>query len=134
MLIKLLKSQFIIYGLVGVFVTLLKLFSLYLFRNILGIPTYLSVIISYILAVITHFFINKHLTFKISEKGIANKITLRYFVGLIIAFAFYSFNIWFLNIVFNISFYLAVYAALFLSFIFNYFLYKNYVFNKKTVK
>lgn len=134
MLIKLLKSQFIIYGLVGVFVTLLKLFSLYLFRNILGIPTYLSVIISYILAVITHFFINKHLTFKISEKGIANKITLRYFFALIIAFAFYSFNIWFLHNIFSISFYIAVYLALFLSFIFNYFLYKNYVFNKKTVK
>lgn len=128
MLIKILKNQFIIYGLVGVFVTLLKLLSLYLFRNIFGIPTYLSVTISYILAVITHFFINKHLTFKISEKGIVNKITLKYFLGLIVAFAFYSFNIWFLHNIINISFYIAVYIALFLSFIFNYFLYKNYVF------
>lgn len=128
MILKLLKSQFIIYGIVGVGVTLLKLLSLYILRDVFDIVTYLSVTISYIIAVVTHFFINKHYTFKVDEKKIMNMMTVRYFVALAVAFVFYSGNIWILNQVVDLPFYIAVFIALFLSFIFNYFLYKKYVF------
>ena len=128
MILKLLKSQFVIYGIVGVGVTLLKLLSLYILRDLFDMVTYLSVTISYIIAVVTHFFINKHYTFKVDEKKIMNMMTVRYFVALAVAFIFYSGNIWILNQVVELAFYVAVFIALFLSFIFNYFLYKNYVF------
>jgi putative flippase GtrA len=68
MINTLLKSQFLMYGIVGVCVTLLKLLILYVLRDMLEIVTYISVTISYIIAVITHFFINKHYTFKVDEK------------------------------------------------------------------
>ena len=128
MILKLLKSQFVIYGIVGVGVTLLKLLSLYILRDLFDMVTYLSVTISYIIAVVTHFFINKHYTFKVDEKKIMNMMTVRYFVALVVAFIFYSGNIWILNQVVELVFYVAVFIALFLSFIFNYFLYKKYVF------
>ena len=128
MILKLLKSQFVIYGIVGVGVTLLKLLSLYVLRDVFDIVTYLSVTISYIIAVVTHFFINKHYTFKVDEKKIINMMTVRYFIALAVAFIFYSGNIWILNQVVELAFYVAVFIALFLSFIFNYFLYKKYVF------
>jgi putative flippase GtrA len=128
MILKLLKSQFIIYGIVGVGVTLLKLLFLYILRDVFDVVTYLSVTISYIIAVVTHFFINKHYTFKVDEKKIMNMMTVRYFVALAVAFIFYSGNIWILNQVVELPFYVAVFIALFLSFIFNYFLYKKYVF------
>ena len=128
MILKLLKSQFVIYGIVGVGVTLLKLLSLYILRDVFEIVTYLSVTISYIIAVVTHFFINKHYTFKVDEKKIMNMMTVRYFIALAVAFIFYSGNIWILNQVVELAFYVAVFISLFLSFIFNYFLYKNYVF------
>ena len=128
MILKLLKSQFVIYGIVGVGVTLLKLLSLYVLRDVFDIVTYLSVTISYIIAVVTHFFINKHYTFKVDEKKIMNMMTVRYFVALAVAFVFYTGNIWILNQVVELAFYVAVFIALFLSFIFNYFLYKRYVF------
>lgn len=128
MILKLLKSQFVIYGIVGVGVTLLKLLSLYILRDVFDVVTYLSVTISYIIAVVTHFFINKHYTFKVDEKKIINMMTVRYFIALAVAFIFYSGNIWILNQIFELAFYVAVFIALFLSFIFNYFLYKNYVF------
>ena len=128
MILKLLKSQFVIYGIVGVGVTLLKLLSLYILRDVFDVVTYLSVTISYIIAVVTHFFINKHYTFKVDEKKIINMMTVRYFIALAVAFVFYSGNIWILNQVVELPFYVAVFIALFLSFIFNYFLYKKYVF------
>ena len=128
MILKLLKSQFVIYGIVGVGVTLLKLLSLYILRDLFDMVTYLSVTISYIIAVVTHFFINKHYTFKVDEKKIINMMTVRYFIALAVAFIFYSANIWILNQVVELAFYVAVFIALFLSFIFNYFLYKKYVF------
>ena len=128
MILKLLKSQFIIYGIVGVGVTLLKLLSLYILRDVFDMVTYLSVTISYIIAVVTHFFINKHYTFKVDEKKIINMMTVRYFIALAVAFIFYSGNIWILNQVVELAFYVAVFISLFLSFIFNYFLYKKYVF------
>ena len=128
MILKLLKSQFVIYGIVGVGVTLLKLLSLYILRDLFDVVTYLSVTISYIIAVVTHFFINKHYTFKVDEKKIINMMTVRYFIALVVAFIFYSANIWILNQVVELPFYVAVFIALFLSFIFNYFLYKKYVF------
>ena len=128
MILKLLKSQFIIYGIVGVGVTLLKLFSLYILRDIFVLNTVFSVVVSYIIAVVTHFFINKHYTFKVDEKKIINMMTVRYFIALAVAFIFYSGNIWILNQVVELAFYVAVFISLFLSFIFNYFLYKKYVF------
>lgn len=128
MILKLLKSQFVIYGIVGVGVTLLKLLSLYILRDVFDVVTYLSVTISYIIAVVTHFFINKHYTFKVDEKKIINMMTVRYFIALAVAFIFYSGNIWILNQVVELAFYVAVFISLFLSFIFNYFLYKKYVF------
>ena len=128
MILKLLKSQFVIYGIVGVGVTLLKLLSLYILRDVFDMVTYLSVTISYIIAVVTHFFINKHYTFKVDEKKIMNMMTVRYFIALAVAFIFYSGNIWILNQVVELAFYVAVFISLFLSFIFNYFLYKKYVF------
>ena len=128
MILKLLKSQFVIYGIVGVGVTLLKLLSLYILRDLFDMVTYLSVTISYIIAVVTHFFINKHYKFKVDEKKIINMMTVRYFIALAVAFIFYSGNIWILNQVVELAFYIAVFIALFLSFIFNYFLYKKYVF------
>jgi putative flippase GtrA len=128
MIKKLLNSQFIIYGLVGVGVTLSKLLILYILRDVLEIVTYISVTISYIIAVITHFFINKHYTFKVDEKKIMNMMTVRYFLALAVAFVFYAGNIWVLNQLVELPFYVAVFIALFLSFIFNYFLYKKFVF------
>ncbi len=128
MISKVLKNQFIIYGIVGVGVTLLKLLALFILRDIFEIITHISVTISYIIAVVTHFFINKHYTFKVDEKKIMNMMTVRYFITLIVAFGFYAGNIWILNQVFELPFYVAVFVALFSSFIFNYFLYKKYVF------
>ncbi len=128
MIKKLLKSQFIMYGLVGIGVTLLKLLTLYVLRDMLEIVTYISVTISYIVAVTTHFFINKHYTFKVDEKKIMNMMTVRYFLALGVAFVFYAGNIWILNQLVELPFYVAVFIALFLSFIFNYFLYKKFVF------
>lgn len=115
---------------VGIGVTFLKLLSLYLLRDIFGIVTYLSVTVSYFIAVVTHFFVNKHYTFKIDEKKIMNMMTVRYFVGLFVAFVFYAGNIWILNQIAKLPFYVAVFIALFLSFIFNYWMYKRYVFKQ----
>ena len=42
MILKLLKSQFVIYGIVGVGVTLLKLLSLYILRDVFDVVTYLN--------------------------------------------------------------------------------------------
>ena len=128
MITRLLKNQFVIYGIVGVGVTLLKLCSLFILRDVFEIITPISVTISYIIAVVTHFFINKHYTFKVDEKKIMNMMTVRYFIALAVAFVFYAGNIWILNQVVELHFYVSVFIALFLSFIFNYFLYKKYVF------
>ncbi len=128
MIAKLFKSQFVIYGIVGVGVTLLKLLSLYILRDVFELVTYVSVTISYVIAVVTHFFINKHYTFKVDEKKIMNMMTMKYFLALIVAFVFYAGNIWILNQVVELPFYIAVFIALLLSFIFNYFLYKKFVF------
>ncbi len=128
MIIKLLKSQFLVYGIVGVGVTLLKLLFLYVLRDVLEIVTYVSVTVSYIIAVVTHFFVNKHFTFKVDEKKIMNMMTVRYFIALLVAFIFYAGNIWILNQLVDLPFYVSVFIALFLSFIFNYFLYKKFVF------
>ena len=127
MIKKLLKSQFIMYGLVGIGVTLLKLLTLYILRDMLEIATYISITISYIVAVTTHFFINKHYTFKVDEKKIMNMMTVRYFLALGVAFIFYAGNIWMLNQLVELPFYVAVFIALFLSFIFNYFLFKLFI-------
>ena len=128
MILKLLKSQFVIYGIVGVGVTLLKLLSLYILRDVFDVVTYLSVTISYIIAVVTHFFINKHYTFKVDEKKIMNMMTVRYFVALSVKTISNISLEKILNQVVELAFYIAVFIALFLSFIFNYFLYKKYVF------
>ena len=106
MILRLLKSQFVIYGVVEVGVTLL---TLYILRDLFDVVTYLSVTISYIIAVVTHFFINKHYTFKVDEKKIMNMMTVRYFVALAVAFIFYSGNIWILNQVVELAFYVAVF-------------------------
>lgn len=126
---KIVTKQFIIYGLVGTFVTILKLVVLFVLRDLLMFETYFSVTISYIVAVLTHFFINKHFTFKIKERNVLNLMTIKYLASLFIAFLFYIGNIWIFNHFFK--FYISVFIALFLSFIFNYFLYKNVVFIQK---
>jgi len=125
---RLSNSQFVIYGFVGIGVTLLKLAALFAFRDLLGIGDVVSITLSYIIAVVTHFFVNKHYTFKINEKKIANMMTVRYFLALTVAFVFYAGNIYILNKLIELPFYSAVSIALFLSFIFNYFMYKRYVF------
>lgn len=50
---KIVTKQFIIYGLVGTFVTILKLVVLFVLRDLLMFETYFSVTISYIVAVLT---------------------------------------------------------------------------------
>ncbi|WP_407653989.1 GtrA family protein [Candidatus Haliotispira prima] len=53
---------------VGVVTTLLKLITLYVLRDVFQIVTFVSLSVSYLVAVIIHFIANNYLTFKKNRK------------------------------------------------------------------
>lgn len=124
------KNSFLKYGIVGIFVTISKLIILYSLRNILGFDSYFSITASYIFAVGLHFILNKHFTFKVKTYKIYDKITYKYVFAQFIAYFFYTINIYLLFEIVKIEFYISTVISLLISYLFNYLLYKHFVFNK----
>ncbi len=120
--------KFLIYGAVGTFVTGMKLLALFLLRNIVGIQEYISITIAYIVAVMLHYFLNKHITFMVKERKIMNVMTLKYLMTLFVSFSVYAGNIFLLNKICGLPFYPSVVISLGISYIVNYVLYEKIVF------
>ncbi len=121
-------KRFIVYGVVGVFVTAMKLLSLYLLRDIAHVEEYVSVVISYVVAVLIHYAANKHITFSVRDPRVMNVMTLKYLASLLLAFSIYMANLFVLNTVVGAPFYMAVVVALGISYIVNFLLYEKLVF------
>jgi putative flippase GtrA len=124
------KNSFLKYGIVGIFVTIFKLIILYSLRDILDFDSYFSITTSYIFAVGLHFILNKHFTFKVKTYKIYDKITYKYVFAQFIAYFFYTINIYLLFEIVKIEFYISTIISLLISYLFNYLLYKHFVFNK----
>lgn len=121
-------GRFLLYGLVGLFVTAMKLVSLFLLRDLLGVIDFWSISISYFIAVVLHYFLNKHITFTIRDRQVVNLMTLRYLLTLVAAYLIYTGNIFLLSRVLGLAFYGAVGLSLGISFLVNYLLYQRFVF------
>jgi putative flippase GtrA len=121
-------GRFVLYGLVGLFVTAMKLASLFLLRDLLGVIDFWSISISYFIAVLLHYFLNKHITFTIRDRQVVNLMTLRYLLTLVAAYLIYTGNIFLLSRVLGLPFYGAVGLSLGISFLVNYVLYQRFVF------
>ncbi|WML41233.1 GtrA family protein [Neobacillus sp. OS1-2] len=122
------KKSFLIYGLVGAFVTIVQIGFLYLFRDYFHISDYISLTTAYIIALILHYFLNKHLTFLIKDKKVFNKMSLRYMFVVILSYGIYVANMFLLNKIVGINFSIALVITLGVNYIVNYFLYENIVF------
>jgi len=125
------KKSFIIYGIIGVTVTVIQIAALFLFRNYFDWPDFISITAAYIIALVLHYFLNKHITFLISEKKVFNTMSLRYIIVVIISYLIYMFNIFFLNKVLGLEFTIALILTLGINYVINYVLYEKIVFKKK---
>jgi putative flippase GtrA len=123
-----LSRKFIVYGIVGVFVTTVKLSLLFLLRDVAEVQEYLSITVSYVIAVILHYLLNKHVTFMVKDRRVVNVMTLKYMATLLIAFIVYTGNIFLLNRIVGLPFYFSVFIALGVSYIVNFLLYEKIVF------
>jgi putative flippase GtrA len=120
--------RFLLYGMVGTFVTAMKLGTLFTLRDLLGVVDFWSISISYMLAVLLHYFLNKHITFAVRDRQIVNLMTLKYLGTLLLAYLIYTTNIFLMNRVLGLPFYGAVGLSLGISFVVNYLLYQKLVF------
>lgn len=125
------NKSFIIYGAIGVTVTILQIASLFLFRNFFLWPDFISITAAYIIALILHYFLNKHITFKISDKKVFNMMSVRYVMVVIISYLIYMFNIFLLNNIIGLSFEISLILTLGINYVINYILYEKIVFKKK---
>lgn len=128
-----LQKSFIIYGLVGGFVTLIQISFLFLLRNFWGISEFISVTSAYIFALFLHYFLNKHVTFLVKDKKVFNMMSVRYIAIVILSYLIYITNIYIFHRIIGIPFMLALILTLGINFIVNYVLYEKVVFlNKKS--
>ncbi|ULL19027.1 GtrA family protein [Paenibacillus sp. H1-7] len=129
-----LKKSFIVYGAVGGFVTLVQISLLFFMRNILEVQDFLSVSVAYFVALVLHYFMNKHITFLIKEKKVLNYMSFKYVIVVIISYCIYVFNIYLFHDVIGIVFWLALVLTLGINFILNYILYEKIVFRNKPLE
>ena len=125
-----LARNFLVYGLVGVVVTAIKLLFLFVLRDVAHLQEYASVGIAYLIAVIVHFLANKHITFAIRDPRVINAMTVRYFLSLVLAFLIYMANLFALNRMMGLPFYMAVIIALGISYVVNFLIYDKLVFQR----
>lgn len=128
------NKSFLIYGLVGAFVTIVQISFLFLLRDFFGISDFISLTAAYIIALILHYFLNKHVTFLIKEKKVFNMMSVRYIFVVILSYGIYVFNMYLLNRILGINFSIALIITLGVNYIINYFLYEKIVFTNKKRK
>ncbi|WP_374702634.1 GtrA family protein [Bacillus sp. V33-4] len=122
------RKSFLIYGLIGVFITIIQIICLYLFRDYFKIDDFVSLTLAYIIALVLHYFLNKHLTFLIKEKKVFNMMSLRYIIVVILSYCIYVLNMFIFNQLLGIKFAISLILTLGVNYIVNYFLYENIVF------
>ena len=125
-----LKKSFIIYGLVGGFVTIVQISILYFLRNYYNVNDFSSITIAYIVALLLHYFLNKHITFLIKEKRIFNWMSVRYLTVVGVSYLIYVTNIFLLNRIIGLEFAIALIITLAINYVINYILYEKIVFIK----
>ncbi len=116
---------------VGVFVTVMKLLTLYYLRNVAQVQEYVSLVMAYVVAVMLHFLLNKHVTFRIRDMRVINFMSVKYLLSLISAFCIYMGNIYLLYEMAGFPFYWAVFVALGVSYVVNFIIYEKLVFVEK---
>jgi putative flippase GtrA len=124
------NKSFIIYGLIGAFVTIVQIAFLYLFRDFFHIDDYISLTTAYIIALILHYFLNKHVTFMVKDKKVFNMMSVRYIFVVILSYCIYMFNMFLLQELIGIEFTISLIITLGVNYIINYFLYENIVFKQ----
>jgi putative flippase GtrA len=122
------NKSFIIYGLIGAFVTIVQIAFLYLLRDFFNIDDYISLTTAYIIALILHYFLNKHVTFMVKDKKVFNMMSVRYIFVVILSYCIYMFNMYILQELLGIDFTISLIITLGVNYIINYFLYENIVF------
>jgi putative flippase GtrA len=124
------RKSFLIYGCIGAFVTIVQISFLYLFRNYFKINDYMSLTAAYIIALLLHYFLNKHLTFLVKDKKVFNMMSVRYIAVVIFSYGIYVLNMFILHQLIGINFSVSLVITLGVNYIINYFLYENIVFKQ----
>ncbi|MDF2946603.1 MAG: GtrA-like protein [Bacillales bacterium] len=122
------RKSFLIYGVIGVFVTLSQVSVLFLLRNYFYISDFFSITIAYIFALILHFFLNKHITFLIDDRKVFNMMSVRYILVVIISYLIYISSIYVWKDIIGVSFTVALLITLAFNYVVNYWLYEKIVF------
>lgn len=122
------RKSFLIYGVIGAFVTIVQIAFLYLMRNFFGLADFISLTAAYVVALVLHYFLNKHVTFSIEDKKVFNMMSLRYIAVVIISYIIYVSNMYILNNIFHLNFSVALVLTLGINYVINYFLYEKVVF------
>jgi putative flippase GtrA len=122
------RKSFLIYGVIGVFVTLSQVSVLFLIRNYFNVSDFFSITIAYIFALILHFFLNKHVTFLIDDRKIFNMMSVRYISVVIISYLIYISSIYVWKDIIGVSFTVALIITLGFNYVVNYWLYEKIVF------
>lgn len=125
------KKSFFVYGLVGAFVTITQISFLFLLRNYFDVSDFVSLTLAYILALVLHYFLNKHLTFLIKDKNVLNKMSIRYIFVVILSYCIYVFNMYLLHQILGMNFSISLFITLVVNYIVNFFLYENIVFKNE---
>jgi putative flippase GtrA len=128
------RKSFLIYGLIGAFVTIIQIAFLYLFRDFFHWSDYISLTSAYIIALLLHYFLNKHVTFLIKDKKVFNMMSVRYILVVILSYGIYVFNMYILNKVIGIDFTISLIITLGVNYVINYFLYEHIVFKHERRK
>ncbi|WP_179232757.1 GtrA family protein [Paenibacillus rigui] len=128
------RKSFVIYGAIGGFVTLVQISLLFFMRNFLRIQDFFSVSIAYFVALILHYFLNKHITFLIKEKKVISYMSFKYVIVVAISYCIYVFNLYLFHDVLGIVFWLSLVLTLGINFILNYIFYEKIVFRNKPLE
>jgi putative flippase GtrA len=125
------KKSFFIYGLIGAFVTIVQISFLFLLRDYFKVYDFISVTSAYIVALLVHYFLNKHVTFLVIQRKVFNMMSLRYMAVVIVSYLIYVMNIFLLNRIVGLEFSIALFITLGINYVLNYILYRNFVFYNK---
>lgn len=131
---KIFKKSFIVYGIIGIVITGIQITCLFLFRNYFMWNDFISITTAYIIALLLHYFLNKHVTFLISNTKIFNMMSIRYILVVIISYLIYMLNLYVMHNILKFPFNISLIITLIINYLINYFLYEKIVFKNKDIQ
>lgn len=125
---KILKNQFLKYGIVGVLSACVDFGLLYIFYSIVGLNSNLSISIAFLGSAFFNFLMHRFYTFSKTREGSHSKAFLKYLV-LICGSYFITLSIIYLLMQLELSIYIAKLITLLLVYIYGFYIGKYFVFN-----